>query len=462
VQDKATLTILVAVPDKTDQLRLDFNQGKQMQKVVKAGFSKVDITPTEPVELCGYGFYLQRVFRRVHDPLYARALAIEMGAARVLIISCDLVGLSSKAAEAIKAQLKKDTGLAQEAILLHCTHTHTGPATDELRACGQADEKYTQGLTAKVVAAGRQAWRDLAAVEKVTYADTQVPELAFNRTYKKDGPLDETLRTVFFARKRKAAIALCNYSCHPVSVGCRDQVSADYPGQVVKQLEAKGYQGIFLTGFCGDIDPTGKKRGFANAARIGRALAKAALQTAAQVRAVEMTELRGMVRKVRIPLQVPSDAELLARLRNAKDALEAAPEKREHLHTIAWNAEALAAKQLKSFKPYTDTYLQAIKLGDIVLIAFPGETFTSLGLQLRAQFPKQDLICVNTANGLIGYIPTADEFDCKSYAAFMAAGIYGNFQMARGFGEKLGVEAGKLIQSLTAKTRRTQSRRKGT
>ena len=48
------------------------------------------------MELAGYGYYLQRQAKYVLDPLYARAVLLEDGARRALMISCDLLGLSAE------------------------------------------------------------------------------------------------------------------------------------------------------------------------------------------------------------------------------------------------------------------------------------------------------------------------------------------------------------------------------
>ena len=63
---------------------------------MRAGYGRYEITPPLGVELGGYGYYLQRRARSVLDPLYARAVLLEDGAQRTLIISCDLLGLSDE------------------------------------------------------------------------------------------------------------------------------------------------------------------------------------------------------------------------------------------------------------------------------------------------------------------------------------------------------------------------------
>ena len=60
---------------------------------IKAGYGETVITPPSGVELCGYGYYLQRACQSVHDDLKARALCVTCGDTVLFLIVCDLIGL---------------------------------------------------------------------------------------------------------------------------------------------------------------------------------------------------------------------------------------------------------------------------------------------------------------------------------------------------------------------------------
>jgi hypothetical protein len=98
-----------------------------------------------------------------------------------------------------------------------------------------------------------------------------------------------------------------------------------------------------------------------------------------------------------------------------------------------------------------DTYIQSLAVGNVVFTAFPGEVFTALGLVLRPRHPELKLMTVNAANGPVGYIPTADEFDRRGYASHDAARIYGIFTFRKGFGEQISAEADKLLRDLLSR-----------
>jgi hypothetical protein len=54
------------------------------------------------------------------------------------------------------------------------------------------------------------------------------------------------------------------------------------------------------------------------------------------------------------------------------------------------------------------------------LSANPSELFTSLALDLRRQWGREDLLIVGYANDSIGYMPDAHDVEHRSYAAYQS------------------------------------------
>src|SRR5690349_13005820 len=77
----------------------------------QAGVAKVDITPMEPVPLAGYGGKT-RMSERVVHPIWIKALALrdDSGATSVLV-TADLVGLSTKMVDRIAKRALEKHGL---------------------------------------------------------------------------------------------------------------------------------------------------------------------------------------------------------------------------------------------------------------------------------------------------------------------------------------------------------------
>ncbi|MDP3070003.1 MAG: hypothetical protein Q8N18_06915 [Opitutaceae bacterium] len=89
------------------------------------GWAEQDITPRKPVLIAGQ--FSARVSEGVLDPLTATVLAIESDGEHVVWVSCDLVGIADEFRDAVRARLDGQKGLEPKKVILHATHSHTGP-----------------------------------------------------------------------------------------------------------------------------------------------------------------------------------------------------------------------------------------------------------------------------------------------------------------------------------------------
>jgi hypothetical protein len=94
---------------------------------LRAGYAKVDITPTGPVTMGGYdlrnapsdGVY-------PGDHLYARALVFETSGGRVAFVVADVIGIEGH--DAFRRSISDATGIPVSNILLGDEHNHAAPA----------------------------------------------------------------------------------------------------------------------------------------------------------------------------------------------------------------------------------------------------------------------------------------------------------------------------------------------
>src|SRR5437773_9403347 len=67
---------------------------RQAQPDLRVGFGEADISPKlggkRPVYMAGFG--QNRIATKIHDPLFARAVVLSDGKAKVAMVSVDLVG----------------------------------------------------------------------------------------------------------------------------------------------------------------------------------------------------------------------------------------------------------------------------------------------------------------------------------------------------------------------------------
>ena len=77
----------------------------------QVGVAKVEITPSYPVRLTGYGNRTAEA-TEVEQPLFAKALAIRSGdAPPVVLVTVDTLGVSAAMTEAVAARLQKEIDL---------------------------------------------------------------------------------------------------------------------------------------------------------------------------------------------------------------------------------------------------------------------------------------------------------------------------------------------------------------
>jgi len=92
---------------------------------MKAGFSRVDITPSIG---CSMGGDYNMIFSDgILTKLYANAVAFSDQENTVCAVSLDILEILQWQMDEIRAYVSERTKLPKEALFLSCTHTHTGP-----------------------------------------------------------------------------------------------------------------------------------------------------------------------------------------------------------------------------------------------------------------------------------------------------------------------------------------------
>ncbi|MBQ9817568.1 MAG: hypothetical protein IJM59_08935 [Proteobacteria bacterium] len=264
------------------------------QNVFKAGFSRVNITPTLSLPLAGYGNTQFRMSQGYLDPLYANCVAMtdENGAA-VLLIMVDLIGGRSEFVTDSKKAISKATGIPVDNIFIQGSHTHSAP---DMGYATYKEENYSKYTTEQLKAIIGIKYYKERLVEALTQAasealadrkpatlkagNIEVDGLNFVRHYLLDndtyaGPnfgdfssgsivgheseADHTLQILQFERKDAKDILLLNFQVHVTRTGGRTKtdISADIVGQIRNNVENKlDVWCTYLQGASGNINPT--------------------------------------------------------------------------------------------------------------------------------------------------------------------------------------------------------------
>ena len=425
----------------------------------KAGFGRVDITP--PLGTTIVGYFEERHAKGLLDNLEANALAVSDGERTAVLIATDLLGIEGVTFNAsLRQRIAASAGVPEEAVYVHSTHTHTGPGAGKTDAgrTGLFDgtDFYNELLAYRLADVARMAVCDLSPAT-LAIGRAEAKRISFLRRYRmKDGSirtnpgvnnpdiaapigeLDETVRVLRIRRADASDIAVVNFATHPDVVG-GEMISGDWPAFVRRTFERAepNVKCLFFNGAQGDVnhvctDPRpGEReglhpdfddvdRGYEHTQHMGRVVAAAALSVWGKCEPVQAAPLRFGIQTISVPSQMPKPEEMpkareYAQLhREGRDA--EIPFSGMALTTVVAEAERMVLLEHgpKSF----DLPLSIVALGDAVAFAgIPGEPFTEIGRDIRAQSPFRMTICTCLTNGSCGYFPVASAFAEGGYEA---------------------------------------------
>jgi hypothetical protein len=68
--------------------------------------------------------------------------------------------------------------------------------------------------------------------------------------------------------------------------------------------------------------------------------------------------------------------------------------------------------------------LQAIRIGELGIVATPCETFVEIGLEIKKKSPLKPTFTIELANGYNGYLPTPEQHKRGGYETWRARSSY--------------------------------------
>ena len=412
--------------------------------------------------MAGYGFYSNRRAEGVLDPLYVRVCAFREKKKTLVLVQLDLIGLGPEQVAALREQLGRAHGLAPEAVMFHCTHTHTGPSTMSFFGVGHLTEALRGMITKHIceaVADALKVWRPVVGAK---WFDEAFEGIGFNRDAP-GGPVDPQVRGLVIGPKDMAPVILVNYACHPVTLGPKRQYSADYPGAVAACLAASGCRCIFLNGPAGDIDPLVNRVQWGSGTRdtawlYGKRIADVVARGIETAETVALRNIQAASRRIDLAVVPPSLNELEAAVQDCRNALAEDPTDglaRAKLNAALWSQRRLGSGRQAAVHPVE---VQVFRLGGVALTAVSTELFTALGQRIRRVSRVEKHLLAATSNGVVGYTATKDSIQRQSYAA-QSAFFYGIFPQEPGSGERFALDAGTYAANVMGL--RVSGKRKG-
>ena len=401
-----------------------------------AGTARTVINPPIGADLCGYAGRIPGC-TGVHDDIHAKALVLSDGKTKGAIVSLDLVGLTARQVEKIRNDASAQTGIPAANILVGASHTHAGPASESIRACGYVHEEYVSTLPGLIVDTIEAAARDMRPA-KFGYGTAQ-SGLAINRRYRapsgevqigenKGGLIDPQVGIWRFTDESGEPIAtVFNYACHAVTMGGDNRlVSGDWPGAAQRVIEdAVGGEAMFLQGCCGNINP-GPRGGYDVVDQNGRDVADAVLSVLSIISTADDAEIGIASEIVSLPLQPPISLE------EARRTVEENAEKLKNrdqmplgeVHiTQAYHdwAQQIIANGGKA-QPGVPFEIQRFSVDGAHIVGLPGEVFIEYALNIKKMRPN--VMVAAYTNGNVGYVPTEEAFAQGGYEVDVAYKLY--------------------------------------
>lgn len=242
----------------------------------RAACVKVDITPSTPQWMQGYG---PRKSTGVHDKLYHRILVMDDGATQFVLVSTDICTVVPSFYDEFSRQLERETGIKPAQVWWATTHTHSAPhvgpqdlgrlfmGTLGDRFSIKHDTAYWDRVKDVLITGIKQARAQLEPARLgvgTGQSHANINRRGTNAAGKSilgqdpDGPVDRQIGLLRLERPDGSPIALvANYAIHGTVLGGRNTlISGDVPGIIAEYVERKfGAPMLFINGAEGNAAP---------------------------------------------------------------------------------------------------------------------------------------------------------------------------------------------------------------
>lgn len=352
------------------------------------GYGQMEITPAGSVSLTGFGDSDERFSVRVTEPLYATCIAVKDAAGdTVLIVAYDLINCAEVWSVPTRQAVSEATGVPYDHVMLHSSHTHSGPDIAKMPA-------YQIEVKEKTVEAAKAAMADLAPAT-MSGAYTRVEEkiscvrhyLLTDGTYMGEGVgavpknelvghtrmPDNLLQMVKFEREGKKDIVMMNWQAHYLGSKLDYYaITSDYPGVARAAIEkALDCHSIFILGASGNLNSWSQfpdELDVTYHTELGQLLGEKVIAMDAQLTALRADDVQ--VKYVSRPTPTKNDPAITE-----------------------------------------DVPLYAVSFGDMAMFFAPYEMFDISAIQVRERSPFTMTFCASCSNAARSYIPTPECWD---------------------------------------------------
>jgi len=437
------------------------------------GTASTDITPDEPVPLCGqFGL---RISQGTETPITANVLALESREGDqtgdlAIMVSCDVVYIPADVLELVRQAVKKRLpDLDPKKVFLSGTHTHTAPelllgkwvlpkegvmtveryqvffaerVADAVAKAweGRAPGSVSWGLGHAVVAYNRRAV--YANGSSRMYGPTTVPEFRGLEGYE-----DHDVPVLFAWNAAGELIGMAvNVACPSQEVESGRAINADFWHPVREALHAKYGEGVCVlgwTGAAGDQSPhlmyrkaaeerMRTLRGLTRLEEIARRVVRAVEEAYEAVKDERHADvpLVHKVETIRLPMRLVTEAEYAeakGEVERAAAQIEKDPKATDRVYRrMKWHEVTVGRFEAQKTdpKPMHEMELHVLRIGDAVVCTNQFELFTDFGIRIKARSKAVETFVIQLA-GPGTYLPTERAVRGGHYSAIVASNLVG-------------------------------------
>ena len=409
-----------------------------------AGVARRIITPPKGIFLIGYGDRTKGNLG-VHDDLTATALILDDGTKRLAIIALDILTINESIVDRIRARL------APTEVLLCCSHTHSGPIAYADEKSPRRNREYIDSLVDNIVDAVKNSETNLLPA-RLEYSQGEA-SVGINRREKMpdghmeigrnpEGARDKSVQVVSVlidhgrrkGDKEEARIAnVVNYACHGTVLGPDNLlISADWIGVMREKVERElGGLTLFLQGAAANINPDmywEDARAFEMVKEQGLSVAEAVL-AAASLGSEEMRGTPLIIKRAEAWMPTECTVTTTRPPKNYAKPLLALAKLPGFMALLAdpllnqrypWKSVIEAKDGFWSAPMRVNT----VRIGDLALVTYAAETFTEIGMKVKAGSPAKHTLFASVSDGCISYLHTEESHAEGGYEVDVAPLAY--------------------------------------
>ena len=229
---------------------------------------------------------------------------------------------------------------------------------------------------------------------------------------------NEVVAVQFIDKNNETVGTIVRFAAHAVCSNLPNSFSADFPWQVRRKMQEKfGGVSLFFNGPCADLAPSLLKKNDGTSKIIGEHIALVAIKALEEknfepltIANDKMSNIKLKVRKevlnnkVEIPKEIPTDLKERFKYFEKKNLDATLPFLREKY-----------AEGIDKLNEYIDVKLGLMQLNDLYFVAFPGETFSTTGYELKNHFKNKAICTVTEHDRTAMYMPPKEEFLLGGY-----------------------------------------------